>query len=197
MDHFIPILICVARISDKIIVNVRLGRRGVNVNIYYSRIVQHLRNIWLSANHVPDLDLGCQDSYHMHLPPHPHHDPAGHDFSLAGSYPGSFSTLTINKSRQQKREWLRRQIFCSNQTFKTLDLTISSFSYHLHPCRHRMHLRVHQNLCLSGLGYPLLYSCHMHHHGCPYHCSVDLYLASASSYPKIHAYVQGKKFTSS
>ncbi len=45
MDHFIPILICVARISNKIIVNVRLGRRGVNVNIYYSRKVQYLRNI--------------------------------------------------------------------------------------------------------------------------------------------------------
>lgn len=77
-----------------------------------------------------------------------------------------------------------RQIFCSNQTFKTSDFTISSFSYHLHPCRHRMHLRGHQNRCLSGLGYPPGYSCHMHHHGCPYHCSVDLYLASASSYPK-------------
>lgn len=44
MDHFIPILICVARISDKIIVDVRLGTR-VNVNIYYSTKVQHLRNI--------------------------------------------------------------------------------------------------------------------------------------------------------
>lgn len=85
-------------------------------------------------------------------------------------------------------------VFYWNQIIKTFRCTslcvYVGISYHLHPCRHRMHLRGHQNRCLSGLGYPLGYSCHMHHHDCPYHCSADLYLASTSSYPKIHTYTQ-------
>lgn len=105
MDLFIPILISVTRVSNKIIVNVRLGRRGLNVNINYSlkkKTQQYTMNIWLFVNNVPDLDLGCQDSYRMHLLHRPHHDPADHDFSLADSYPGSFSPLTINKKQTTK-----------------------------------------------------------------------------------------------
>lgn len=83
----------------------------------------------------------------------------------------------------------KRQIF-SWRLLDVLHCVCMCISYHLHPCRHRMHLRGHQNRCLSGLGYPLGYSCHMRHHDCPYHCSADLYLASTSSYPKINTYTQ-------
>lgn len=159
-----------------------------------------MRNICLSANNVPGLDLGCQDSYRTHLPHRPRHDPADHDFSLAGSYPGSFWSLMINKIRHHKWEWLsakknKDQSFIGTKSsrfdFRCTSLCVCMYmgiSYHLHPCRHRMHLQGHQNRCLSGLGYPLGYSCHMCHHDCPYHCSADLYLASTSSYPKIHTY---------
>lgn len=82
-------------------------------------------NIWLSVNNVPDLDLGCQDSYRMHLPHRPHHDPADHDFSLADSYPGSFSPLTI-KNRHQKWEWLStkktKTSFVGTQSSRLLDV---------------------------------------------------------------------------
>lgn len=80
--------------------------------------VEKQRNILLSANDLPDLDLGYQDSYHMHPPPHPHHDPADHDFSLAGSYPGSSSALTINEVKHQKWKQIsiRQSFVCRFQT---------------------------------------------------------------------------------
>lgn len=108
----LPVLICVTGVSNEIMVNIRLGRRlNANIHILYLiRIIISEKKIFCIE--IPGSDLGYQDSCHMHLPPHPHHDPADHDFSPAGSYPECFLSLTIITGWLRSRKTKHGQIFC-------------------------------------------------------------------------------------
>lgn len=178
----LPVLICVTRVTNKIIVNVRLGRRlNANINILYlHRIIisENCVNCVLPWNTWFGFGISGQLS---HASPTP--SPSRSSWSRFFIRWQLSRMFLIPYNETAHKVWGDSPVERQN-TDKSF-VIVYMISYRLHPCRRHTRLRGHLNLCLSDLGYPLGHSCHMRRRDCLYRCSADQYSASTSSYPTI------------